>query len=178
MSALPVDTTLPALRAMQVTDLEAVLAIENQAYEFPWSRGNFIDSLAAGYEAWLLEGSEQVIGYFLALRGVDEMHLLNISVDPALQGRGHARVLLDALYRLCQQSGCLQLWLEVRESNERARQLYRRQGFTEVGRRRAYYPAADGRREDAVLMSLQLPPVADWHGEGGIPSAGHAGGQP
>lgn len=172
MSALPVASPVPVLRAMQVTDLEAVLAIENQAYEFPWSRGNFIDSLAAGYEAWLLAESELVIGYFLALRGVDEMHLLNISVDPALQGRGHARTLLDALYRLCRQSGCLQLWLEVRESNERARQLYRRQGFAEVGRRRAYYPAAEGRREDAVLMSLQLPASAALGGGMGVDHPG------
>ncbi|MGM9516052.1 ribosomal protein S18-alanine N-acetyltransferase [Roseateles sp. DB2] len=142
---------------MQVQDIEAVLAIENQVYEFPWSHGNFIDSLVAGYEAWLLDDGHAAVGYFLALQGVDEMHLLNISVAPAAQGRGHARTMLDALCRLCRQSGCLQLWLEVRQSNERARRLYRHYGFTEVGQRRAYYPAAQGQREDAVLMSLQLP---------------------
>ena len=144
---------------MQIPDLDAVLAIENEVYEFPWTRGNFIDSLAAGYEAWLLVDGSAVVGYFLALQGVDEMHLLNISVAPAAQGRGHAREMLDALCQLCRQTGCLQLWLEVRESNARARQLYRRYGFSEVGQRRAYYPAADGRREDAVLMSLQVPVV-------------------
>ena len=141
---------------MQIPDLDAVLAIETQVYEFPWTRGNFIDSLAAGYEAWLLEDGDMTAGYFLALQGVDEMHLLNISVAPAAQGRGHARQMLDALCRLCRQCGCLQLWLEVRLGNERARQLYRRYGFAEVGQRRAYYPAAQGQREDAVLMSLQL----------------------
>lgn len=157
MSACLAESAAPVLRPMQIPDLEAVLAIENQVYEFPWTRGNFIDSIAAGYEAWLLEEGGSVAGYFLALQGVDEMHLLNISVAPAEQGRGHARQMLDALCRLCHQSGCLQLWLEVRKSNERARQLYVRYGFTEVGQRRAYYPAAQGQREDAVLMSLQLP---------------------
>ncbi len=157
MSACLAEPAAPALRRMLVPDLEAVLAIENQVYEFPWTRGNFIDSLAAGYEAWLLVEGAVVLGYFLALQGVDEMHLLNISVAPGAQGRGHARRMLDALCQLCRQSGCLQLWLEVRQGNERARHLYRRYGFTEVGQRRAYYPAAEGRREDAVLMSLQLP---------------------
>jgi len=156
VSACLAVSAAPRLRRMQIPDLEAVLAIENQVYEFPWTRGNFIDSLAAGYEAWLLEDGDMAAGYFLALQGVDEMHLLNISVAPASQGRGHARQMLDALCRLCRQSGCLQLWLEVRLGNERARQLYRRYGFAEVGRRRAYYPAAQGQREDAVLMSLQL----------------------
>ncbi|MDL5031401.1 ribosomal protein S18-alanine N-acetyltransferase [Pelomonas sp. APW6] len=157
MSACLAECPGPGLRRMQVPDVEAVLAIENAVYEFPWSRGNFIDSLAAGYEAWLLAEGTTVTGYFLALQGVDEMHLLNISVAPGQQGRGHARAMLDVLCRLCRQAGCLQLWLEVRQSNERARALYRRYGFTEVGQRRAYYPAANGLREDAVLMSLQLP---------------------
>lgn len=156
MSACLAVPAASRLRRMQIPDLESVLAIENQVYEFPWTRGNFIDSLAAGYEAWLLEDGDMAAGYFLALQGVDEMHLLNISVAPAAQGRGHARQMLDALCRLCRQSGCLQLWLEVRLGNERARQLYRRYGFAEVGQRRAYYPAAEGQREDAVLMSLQL----------------------
>ncbi|HLO93338.1 MAG TPA: ribosomal protein S18-alanine N-acetyltransferase [Burkholderiaceae bacterium] len=157
MSACLADFPVPQLRRMQIPDLEAVLAIENQVYEFPWTRGNFIDSIAAGYEAWLLDDGGAVQGYFLALQGVDEMHLLNISVAPAAQGRGLARQMLDALCHLCRQAGCLQLWLEVRQSNERARQLYLRHGFIEVGQRRAYYPAAQGQREDAVLMSLQLP---------------------
>lgn len=167
MSACLAESAALDLRRMQIPDLEAVLAIENQVYEFPWTRGNFIDSIAAGYEAWLLDDGGLVAGYFLALQGVDEMHLLNISVAPAAQGRGHARQMLDALCRLCRQSGCLQLWLEVRKSNERARLLYVRYGFTEVGQRRAYYPAAQGEREDAVLMSLQLP--AQPHPAGGQP---------
>jgi ribosomal-protein-alanine N-acetyltransferase len=145
------------LQAMQVGDVETVLAIEQRAYEFPWTRGNFIDSLAAGYEARVLRGEGGLLlGYFLAMQGVGELHLLNITVAPAAQGRGHARRMLDALQALGRERGCEQIWLEVRESNQRARAIYRRYGLAEVGRRRAYYPAAQGQREDAVLMSLRL----------------------
>jgi ribosomal-protein-alanine N-acetyltransferase len=136
--------------------LDAVLAVEASAYSFPWSRGNFVDSLAAGHVARvLLDVSGAVLGYF-AMRGADEIHLLNITVAPAAQGRGHARVLIDALLALCRAERVRELWLEVRVSNERARAMYERRGFVRVGLRKGYYPAAAGRREDALLMSLKL----------------------
>ncbi|MDN3921380.1 ribosomal protein S18-alanine N-acetyltransferase [Pelomonas sp. PFR6] len=147
---------------MRSGDLAEVLAIEQHAYASPWSQGNFIDSLAAGYLAFVLRDAQQRLqGYFLAMKGVDEMHLLNITVAPAAQGRGLARLMLDALCRLCRDEDCAQLWLEVRVSNERARQVYLRYGFAEVGLRRAYYPMPPGQpREDAVLMSLALEEAA------------------
>lgn len=145
------------LHAMQAGDVEAVLAIEQRAYEFPWSRGNFIDSLSAGYLAQVLRSADgTLLGYFLAMQGVAELHLLNITVLPECQGQGLARLMLDALQTLARAHGCEQIWLEVRQGNERARRVYARYGFAEVGLRRAYYPAAEGRREDAVLMSLRL----------------------
>jgi [ribosomal protein S18]-alanine N-acetyltransferase len=147
-----------ALRPMQAADVEAVLAIEQRAYPFPWTRGNFIDSLAAGYAAEVLRGSDgALLGYFLAMQGVGELHLLNITVLPERQGQGLARLMLDALQGLARRSGCEQIWLEVRQGNERARRVYARYGFSEVGLRPAYYPALQGLREDAVLMSLPLP---------------------
>lgn len=88
--------------------------------------------------------------------GVDELHLLNITVVPAWRGRGLAVVMLDRLVNACRQRGLTQLWLEVRASNERARAVYLRYGFSEVGRRRAYYPVPQGPREDALLMSLMV----------------------
>ncbi|WP_418318392.1 ribosomal protein S18-alanine N-acetyltransferase [Piscinibacter sakaiensis] len=148
------------LRAMLASDLPAVLAIEQAAYEFPWTRGNFLDSLHAGYLARLMfDERGRVIGYFIAMSGVDEMHLLNLSVAPALQGRGHGRAMLDALLQLCREHGAGMLWLEVRTSNLRARSLYRRLGFSEIGIRRGYYPAAGGAREDAIVMSLATAPM-------------------
>lgn len=158
MSALP-ERQLPPWEAaaMRVPDLTEVMAAERQAYPVPWTHGNFVDSLAAGYPAEVLRGPRaQLLGYWVAMPGADEMHLLNITVVPAWQGRGLAVVMLDRLVAECRRRGLTQLWLEVRVGNARAREVYRRYGFAEVGRRRAYYPVQDGPREDAVLMSLMV----------------------
>jgi ribosomal-protein-alanine N-acetyltransferase len=144
-------------QAMQVSDLAEVLAIEQAAYPVPWSKGNFIDSLAAGYPALVLRDQQGLmLGYLLALKGPDEMHLLNLALLPEQQGRGLARLMLDELCRLSRQHCCDSLWLEVRQSNLRARRFYQRYGFEEVGMRPAYYPVLQGQREDAVLMNLTL----------------------
>lgn len=154
MADLPESMQTP----MTVADLERVLAIEAAAYSHPWTRGNFVDSLAAGYLAWLrLDAAGRCIGYCVAMPGFEEMHLLNITVAPAAQRRGHARAMLQALCETCQAQGRPLLWLEVRQSNAVARQLYTRFGFETVGLRRDYYPAGHGRREDAVVMRLALP---------------------
>ncbi len=154
------------LRPMRMADLESVMTVERSAYSFPWTRGNFIDSLAAGYQAQMLvHGSDGLIGYYVAMAGVDEMHLLNLTVAPAQQGRGHSRTLLDALEHACRAQCIPKLWLEVRASNQRARQVYAQRGFAEVGLRRGYYPAGVARREDAVVMSLSLPEAGiTWAG--------------
>jgi len=156
MSALPQDA--PRLLPMTLRELDAVVDIEASAYDFPWTRGNFIDSLAAGYLARVLcdAVTGHVVGYFVAMKGVEEMHLLNITVSPAEQGQGHARRLLDELVRLCASLHARQLWLEVRESNLRARALYVRYGFRPIGVRRGYYPALHGRREDAAVMAMNI----------------------
>jgi ribosomal-protein-alanine N-acetyltransferase len=159
-----------ALRPMATTDLDRVLAVEMQAYSFPWSRGNFVDSLAAGYVAELLEPAHgPLLGYYLALPGVGEMHLLNLTVAPEFQGRGLAHRLMDRLEARAQELGLPSLWLEVRASNVRARELYRCRGFAEVGLRRGYYPAPGSKREDAVVMSRTLSSSAD---AGGAHAAG------
>ena len=148
------------LRTMQAADLDAVLAIESRAYSHPWTRGNFIDSLAAGYLAeLLLDDDARITGYFVAMTGVGEMHLLNLTVEPACQGRGHGGRLLDVLAQRCRERALPLLWLEVRAGNDRARALYQRRGFAEVGLRRQYYPAGNGRREDAVVMKMALADV-------------------
>lgn len=146
----------PWHRGMQGTDLDRVLAVEASAYSHPWSRGNFIDCLAAGYEAELrLGAADTLIGYCVAMRGVAETHLLNITVAPVWQRRGHAQALLARLAAQCRARADEALWLEVRQSNAAARALYTATGFVEVGVRRGYYPADRG-REDAVVMRLGL----------------------
>ncbi len=149
------------LRPMTVDSLDDVLALEVEVYPFPWSRGNFVDSLAAGYTAWTLCLAEgDLIGYCVAMIGVDEMHLLNVTIAPSVRRRGHARRLLAGLVQVCRERAAGRLWLEVRESNGQARGTYRHLGFNEVGRRRGYYPAPEGRREDAIVMSLDIAAAA------------------
>jgi [ribosomal protein S18]-alanine N-acetyltransferase len=150
------------LLPLTIAQLDAVMVIETSAYAFPWTRGNFIDSIAAGYVARVLWGdASQLLGYYIAMAGVDEMHLLNITVAPAFQGRGHARFMLDDLVADCRQRQAKQLWLEVRESNARARAVYLHLGFQHIGQRKGYYPAARGRREDATVMALAIRPAGD-----------------
>ena len=136
--------------------LDEVVSIERLAYEHPWTRGNFSDSLRSGYEAQLLGAGDTVLGYFVAMQGVDEVHLLNITVAPACQGQGWGRAMLEALALWAKGVGAQWLWLEVRASNARAMRIYERHGYRRVGERKGYYPAHHGHREDAVVMSLKL----------------------
>lgn len=150
-------------RAMVEPDLERVMAIEVQAYSFPWSLGNFRDSLLAGYEAELMlhgEDLDELLGYWVAMPGVEEMHLLNLTVAPRHQRQGHARTLLDRLSVRSLERGAKTLWLEVRASNHRALSVYEAHGFERVGTRRHYYPAAGAKREDAVVMRRDLEGLA------------------
>ena len=140
---------------MTESRLEQVVAIERRAYAHPWTRGNFSDSLRSGYQAQLLCAGDVVIGYFVAMQGVDEVHLLNITVAPEYQGQGWGRVMLDALALWSRAQGAQWLWLEVRTSNTRAQQVYLRYGYRRVGERKHYYPA-EGGREDAIVMSYKL----------------------
>ena len=144
-------------RPMTHADLDAVLALELQAYPYPWSRSNFIDSLAAGYTTELrLDAQDRLLGYFVALPGFREMHLLNLTVAPVVQRAGHGQALMQRLQVIARARGDEALWLEVRPSNSPAVGLYRQLGFAEVSRRIGYYPAEDQRREDALVLRLSL----------------------
>lgn len=136
-------------------DLESVLAIEQRAYPFPWSRGIFRDCLAAGYPAWVVQEHGAIIGYGVISLAADEAHILNICIAPERQGRGHGRALLRTLVKLAGDRGAARIFLEVRPSNPSAIALYHSEGFNEIGRRPRYYPAVDG-REDALVMAVEL----------------------
>ncbi|MFZ3141370.1 ribosomal protein S18-alanine N-acetyltransferase [Polaromonas sp.] len=148
--------------AMTPAWMPAVLRVEQSAYPQPWSERNFLDSLQAGYQAQLLTAGQpeapELLGYFVAMKGVDEVHLLNITVAPAWQRQGWALVMLDALGVWSRGQGAHWLWLEVRVSNARARSVYESHGFRHVGTRRNYYPAsaASPKGEAAIVMSLAL----------------------
>jgi ribosomal-protein-alanine N-acetyltransferase len=155
MSAV-LNTVEAEFRPLVENQLEQVLAVEQSAYAHPWTLGNFTDSLRSGYQAQMLMGGDVLIGYFVAMKGIDEVHLLNITVAPAFQKQGWAWVMLDALAVWARGQGAQWLWLEVRAGNVRAQQVYERQGYRRVGERKSYYPAANGVREDAIVMSLKL----------------------
>ena len=136
--------------------LDAVVAIEQRAYAHPWNRTNFLDALQSGNQAQMLVAEDLLLGYFVAMAGVDEMHLLNITVAPEYQGQGWARVMLDALTLWARGQSAEWLWLEVRVGNLRAMQVYEAHGYKRVGQRKDYYPSGRGQREDAVVMGLRL----------------------
>ena len=142
--------------AMAPETLDGVLAVEKQAYAHPWVLANFTDALASGYQAQLLLAGDTLLGYFVAMKGVDEVHLLNITVAPDYQRQGWAHVMLDALALWARGQGAEWLWLEVRLGNLRAMHVYERQGFQRVGQRKNYYPNGQGQREHALVMSLRL----------------------
>ncbi|MDP2070811.1 ribosomal protein S18-alanine N-acetyltransferase [Methylotenera sp.] len=142
-------------RPMQMDDLDAIMAIEPHIYPYPWTRGNFSDSLTSGYSAWVLVWNEQIIAYSLMMMVLDEVHLLNLSVAKDYQKQGLGRLLLEYMVGIAKNNQMANMFLEVRPSNIPAIALYENMGFNEMAIRRAYYPAVDG-REDAVLMGLAL----------------------
>ena len=148
------DTRL-RFRPMQMADLDAIMAIEPTIYPYPWTRGNFSDSLDAGYSGWVYEEQGRIIGYAMLMLVLDEAHLLNISIAKSHQGRGLGRALLEYMMQVARGHGAANMFLEVRPSNLSAIRLYESTGFNEMAVRRGYYPAADG-REDAILMGMAL----------------------
>jgi ribosomal-protein-alanine N-acetyltransferase len=146
---------LPEFRPMRTADLDRVMEIEPALYSHPWTRGNFDDSLTAGYSCWVVECNGAVAGYGVLMIGVREAHLLNLSVAVAWQRRGFGRMLLEHFMRVARASDAAQLFLEVRPSNVAARRLYVEFGFREITVRRGYYPSGRG-REDAILMGIAL----------------------
>jgi ribosomal-protein-alanine N-acetyltransferase len=153
-------------QALTADWLDRVLQIENAVYPHPWRRANFEDSIKTGYQMQVLTTDSStdadILGYFIAMKGFEEVHLLNITVAETYQRQGWAKLMLDGLAVWSRGQGAAWLWLEVRASNERALQVYKAQGFKQVNIRKDYYPKgqqlnglANG-REDAIVMSLKL----------------------
>ena len=152
---------------MQISDVAEIATIERSIYSAPWTEGNFIDSLNAGYCAWTLRtdgpqrrGTRQsIIGYFVLMAAVDEAHLLNVSIALPWQAQGHGLFLLRKALAVAVEYKASSVILEVRPSNRRAIDIYKQFGFREHGLRRRYYPASSTdhqTREDAIVMRLKL----------------------
>lgn len=143
------------IEPMHENDLGAVTEIERRIYAFPWTLGNFRDSIRAGYSCWTYRDRERLIGYAVLMLAVEEAHLLNLSIDAGMQRQGHGTRLLRHLMDTARDYGARMLFLEVRPSNEAGVSLYAVLGFRQVGVRRDYYPAHHG-RENALVFSLEL----------------------
>ncbi len=140
---------------MGTEDLDEVIAIERAVYSHPWTRGNFTDSLNAGYHCRTYRIGAELVGYFVLIVAVGEAHLLNLSVSAARQRQGTGSVLLTEAMRLAREKKAHHIFLEVRPSNAPALALYSAFSFRRIAERRGYYPAHDG-REDALVLTLDL----------------------
>ena len=141
---------------MRPEDLASVMVIENQAYPYPWSSGNFKDSLQAGYQLRRLVDQEVLVGHCVWMQVEREAHLLNLTVSPARQRRGLGQWMLKSLLAEWAASGLARCLLEVRPSNASALALYQRNGFVQIGLRRGYYPQGPAGREDALVLERRL----------------------
>src|SRR5512135_1842831 len=142
------------LRDMSEADLDAVLRIEREVHAHPWTHGNFSDALRSNYLCKVAEENEAMLGYAVLMLAVDESELLDIAIAAQHQRHGWGRKLLEEMMVLARRHGMRRIVLEVRTSNVAAINLYRDAGFANIGLRRDYYPAENG-REDAILMGRE-----------------------
>jgi len=153
VSAVPVAQL--SYRRLRAADLPEVARLEKSLYDFPWSLGNFRDSVAAGYDCWTVTHGDQLIGYAILMVALEEAHLLNFAVAAEWQNQGVGASFLTHMVRVAREAGCQIVYLEVRPSNLPARHLYRALGFQQIAIRPEYYPASHG-REDALFLGLSL----------------------
>ncbi|MGR9100303.1 MAG: ribosomal protein S18-alanine N-acetyltransferase [Gammaproteobacteria bacterium] len=151
------DESLIRIRKMRLNDLGDVMAIEEKVYKYPWSRGIFNDCLVARYDCFVCEDKEKIISYAILAVAVDEAHVLNLCVDPSVQGRGYGHMMLEHLISVARNKFADFVMLEVRPSNSVAISLYKKWGFNEIGVRKNYYPSEKG-KEDAIMLALPLQP--------------------
>lgn len=146
------------LRKMTMSDISTVHAIETRVAIGPWSEKLFADCINVGYECWVLVDDQQVMGYGILSYGPHEAHILQLAIDPDYHRQGLGQKLLQHLLSMAKLHGSEEIFLEVRQSNQAAINLYKKYNFVEVGVRKDYYPADDygQTKEDAITMALPL----------------------
>ena len=147
---------MPTISPILACDFESLFAIEQRSHLVPWSLGTLKNNQGERYLNLKIEQNQQIIGFAICQWVLDEATLFNIAIDPQAQGQGFGRLLLQALIAQLRAQGIATLWLEVRESNQKAQRLYDQLGFNQVDVRKNYYPTADGKRENAIVMALYL----------------------
>jgi ribosomal-protein-alanine N-acetyltransferase len=143
------------IRVMQEADIAAVLRIERASYAFPWTEGIFRDCLRVHYTCRVADIGGAMVGYGILSVAAGEAHLLNLCVADAYRCRGIGRRLLSHLLLAAGSAGAREAFLEARPSNSSAIRLYQSLGFAQIGMRRGYYQAIDG-REDAIVLKRRI----------------------
>ncbi len=143
------------IEAAKLADVPAIIAIERAVFSDPWSARSFRDALSnpSVFCACARGDGRAVRGYVVAWFVADEGEIANLAVAPGAWGTGIGRALLDASIEEAAARKLRAVYLEVRDSNARARHLYGSRGFVEIGRRRSYY-----RRpvEDAIVLRRSI----------------------
>lgn len=147
-------------RPMTLSDVERVMIVEQEVYQFPWTERIFSDCIRVGYHCWLALIDTDVIGHAVTSITAGECHILNLSIGERYQRRGYGRRFIDFLIKDARDSKAETILLEVRPSNTAAINCYNSAGFNEIGQRKDYYPATNG-REDALLFARHIPPSGD-----------------
>ncbi|MEM7562425.1 MAG: ribosomal protein S18-alanine N-acetyltransferase [Pseudomonadota bacterium] len=150
----------PSFRRMTLDDIDQVMLVEKEVYQFPWTKRIFSDCIRVGYLCWMAFLDDQHIGHAVISVTTDESHMLNLSIAKNFQNRGFGRAFVEFLVDQARQKDAQSMLLEVRPSNLAAIQCYSGAGFNEIGSRKNYYPAPEG-REDALLFARYITPQSD-----------------
>ncbi|MFB3058699.1 MAG: ribosomal protein S18-alanine N-acetyltransferase [Gammaproteobacteria bacterium] len=150
-----IDSEL-TFRQMALEDISAVIQLENEVYQFPWTDRIFKDCIRVGYDCWLAHLGNTIVAHAVISIAAGESHILNLSVTRNHQGKGIGKQFIQFLLNIARNKRAQIMMLEVRPSNIRAINCYSSAGFNEIGCRKDYYPAPNG-KEDALLFAKQIP---------------------
>ena len=142
-------------RPMTLDDIDAVMLLEEAVYPFPWTKRIFKDCIRVGYDCWLALFQNTVVAHAVISVAAGESHMLNLSVTSNLQGKGIGKQFVQFLINIARNKQAEIMMLEVRTSNVRAINCYNSAGFNEIGSRKDYYPAPNG-KEDALLFAKHI----------------------
>lgn len=142
-------------RRMTLGDVERVMKVEEEVYEFPWTDKIFSDCIRVGYYCWLALQRQNIVGHAVISVTAGESHMLNLSIATEYQRRGYGKQFIEFLIEEAQTKQAQTMLLEVRPSNTAAINCYNAAGFNEIGSRKDYYPAPEG-REDALLFARHI----------------------
>ena len=149
-----IDSEL-TFRQMALEDISAVIQLENEVYQFPWTDRIFKDCIRVGYDCWLAHLGNTIVAHAVISIAAGESHILNLSVTRNHQGKGIGKQFIQFLLKIARNKRAQIMMLEVRPSNIRAINCYSSAGFNEIGCRKDYYPAPNG-KEDALLFAKQI----------------------